>query len=302
MRSVDSLVSVGLPVRNGAERIAAAVESVLGQDHERLELVICDNASTDATEDVCRELAAKDSRIVYRRHPVNIGIMANFQSALHISTGCFFRWIGDDDHLARNCLSRCLDEFSTDQNLMMVTHQFEYVGPDGVPQTETYSGTDLRSDSPTVRLGEMLRLLNESHLLLDPEYGLFRREALQRITRRNMLNDDQIFATKAAVAGPWGHVPEVLGRRSFKFERPPVLARKLDVPMWQARFVNTLQCMELLRWLGKSDLDDRERRYARLAIAQFYLRRQRIVVGRRSRKLVKGIGDGSLLRQFSHQP
>ena len=286
MRCTDSLVSVGLPVRNGADRVAAAVKSVLTQDHEHLELVICDNASTDDTEEVCRALAAQDRRIVYRRHDENIGILNNFQSTLRFATGDFFRWMGDDDWLASECISRCLDVFAADEDLFMVTNQFEYVGPDGCAQTETYTGSGFRSPRPTARLDEILRLLNESHLLIDPEYGLFRREPLLRIDRRNILNDDQIFATKAALAGRWGHVPEVLARRSFKFERPPILARKLGVPMWQARFVNTLQCVEMLRWLGQSDLDAHERRCARIAVGRFYLKRQQIVISRRTRKLL----------------
>jgi glycosyltransferase involved in cell wall biosynthesis len=286
MRSTDSVVSVGLPVRNGADRIEAAVKSVLSQDHDNLELVICDNASTDDTEEVCRALAAQDSRIVYQRHVENIGILNNFQSTLRVATGNFFRWMGDDDWLARECISKCLDVFAADEDLIMVTNQFEYIDPDGRAQTETYIGSEFRSQRPTARLSEMLRLLNESHLLIDPEYGLFRREPLLRIDRRNILNDDQIFATRAAIAGRWGHVPEVLARRSFRFERPPILARKLGVPMWQARFMNTIQCVEMLRWLGKSDLDARELRRARIAVGRFYLRRQQIVISRRARKLL----------------
>ena len=81
------LVSVCLPVRNGAERLANVIESVLAQTHENLELVVCDNASTDATENVCRELAASDPRILYHRHPANIGLLNNFISAMRMSRG-----------------------------------------------------------------------------------------------------------------------------------------------------------------------------------------------------------------------
>ena len=39
-----------------------------------------------------------------------------------------------------------------------------------------------------------------------------------------------MFATKLALAGPWGHVPEVLARRNWKDEPASVLARTLDLP------------------------------------------------------------------------
>src|SRR5262245_55907722 len=97
MRQADTLVSVGLPVRNGAQTLRAVVSSVLTQDHELLELVICDNASTDGTEELCRELARGDKRIVYHRQPRNIGILNNFTYTMRLARGTFFRWLGDSD-------------------------------------------------------------------------------------------------------------------------------------------------------------------------------------------------------------
>jgi glycosyltransferase involved in cell wall biosynthesis len=47
------LISIGMPVFNGAESIAASIDSLLAQTVGDFELIICDNASTDATADVC---------------------------------------------------------------------------------------------------------------------------------------------------------------------------------------------------------------------------------------------------------
>jgi GT2 family glycosyltransferase len=286
MRYANTLVSIGLPVRNGADGIEHVVNSVLNQDHQNLELVICDNASTDDTEELCRGLAAQDSRIVYHRHPINVGLLNNFMSALRLATGTFYRWVGDDDWLDPRCVSRCLDTFAVDDRLLLVTCQTRYTDPDGITRTATYDGTALGSDDPVTRFAEMLRLLNESYLLIDPLYGVFRREPLMRIKRRNMLSEDQVFATKLALAGPWAHVPEVLAWRNWKHERLRSQARTHDVPSWQAHFATALQCREMLRWLDKCDLDEQQRRKARSAVAQMYMRRQRLVVARRSRKLL----------------
>ena len=142
------------------------------------------------------------------------------------------------------------------------------------------------SDDPVTRFIEMLRLLNESYLLIDPLYGLLRREPALQIERRNMLREDQVFATKLALAGPWEHVPEVLAIRNWKDEPASVIARQLDVPSWQAHFRTTLQCRETLRWLNQCGLDKQQRRRAQLAVARMYVRDERIVVARRSRKLL----------------
>jgi|SRR5882757_2304102 len=282
------LVSVGLPTYNGVERVEAVVRSVLGQDHADLELVISDNASTDGTEELCRSLAAEDPRIVYHRNPVNVGLLNNFIGAMRLGRGEFFRWVGDDDWLAPNCVSRGLDVFAEDPRLILVTSQVDYTGPDGHTATEPYAGTALRSDDPVVRLTEMLRLLNKSHLIIDPLYGMLRRDSVAGIDRRNMLREDEVFATKLALAGPWGHVPEVLAKRNWKHEVPSTLARRLDVPAWQAHFATTLQCREMLAWVrGCDGLSEDQRRRATLEVGKMYAKRQRIVATRRARKLVR---------------
>src|SRR5262249_37757317 len=135
---------------------------------------------------------------------------------------------------------------------------------------------------------EMLRLLNQSHLIIDPLYGMVRREPVIRIERRNMLREDEVFATKLALAGPWGHVPEVLAKRNWKHEVPSVLTRRLDVPRWQAHFPPALQWRELLLWVREcGGVTEHRRGGASREIGRMYARRQQIVATRRARKLVR---------------
>lgn len=286
MRSSGALVSVGLPVRNGADRIAKVVQSVLAQDYEHIELVICDNASTDHTEEVCRDLARTDSRVIYHRHPDNIGLTYNFVSAIQIATGTYFRWIGDDDWLAPDFVSRTLECFAEDDQRLLVTTRIEYTNPDGMTSTDhKYDGARMASPDPVERLSELMRVVNESYFVVDPLYALVRREPVAALPRRNMLREDEVFATKLALAGPWGHVPLILGGRQIKVERMPEVARRLEVPGWHAHMATTLECREILRWIGLSELTDSQKRKARAAVGQMYLRRQARTCVHRSRKL-----------------
>jgi glycosyltransferase involved in cell wall biosynthesis len=287
MVNPDTLVSIGLPVRNAGGRVAQVVESVLAQDHPDVELVISDNHSTDDTEDVCRELASRDERISYHRQPENIGLFNNFVRTIGLAHGTYFRWIGDDDRLAPTFVSRCLREFAEDPRLILVTTQLMYAGSDGDAQTARYDGTKLRSADPVERFTELLRLLNESHLLIDPLYGMVRRAPAAAIPRRNMLHEDQVFALKLALAGPWGHVPAVLAHRGWKHDRIKDIARRLGVPPWQSHFANTLQCREILRWLPQADLSRAQRSEAAAAVYRMYARRQARTVRHRSLKLLR---------------
>jgi glycosyltransferase involved in cell wall biosynthesis len=85
------LVSLGLPVYNGEDFVAAALESVAVQTLSDYQLIICDNASTDATEDICRRYAAGDTRIQYIRNPVNLGAGPNFNLTFKYATGRYFK-------------------------------------------------------------------------------------------------------------------------------------------------------------------------------------------------------------------
>ena len=290
MTPSDILVSVGLPVRNGADRIGEVVRSVLAQDYDQIELVICDNASTDSTEDVCRELVRTDSRIVYHRHPDNIGLLNNFISAIQIAKGAYFRWIGDDDWLAPDFVSRTLECFAEDERQLVVTTRIAYTSPNGdISSDNSYDGALMASLDPVERLTEMMRLLNESHLLIDPLYGLVRREPVAAIPRRNILREDEVFAAKLALAGPWGHVPLILGGRKTKVQRLSQVASGLGVPGWQAHMATTLQCQEILRWISQSELADNQKRQARAAVRRMYLRRQVRTYAHRGHKLGRGV-------------
>lgn len=91
------LVSIGLPVYNGARFLQEALDTLLGQTWRDLELIISDNSSTDATRDLCERAAAQDTRVRYIRQPDNIGPTRNFAFVLQEARGEFFMWAAHDD-------------------------------------------------------------------------------------------------------------------------------------------------------------------------------------------------------------
>jgi glycosyltransferase involved in cell wall biosynthesis len=287
MSNLEPLLSIGLPVRNAGPEVAGTIRSILGQTETDMELVISDNESTDDTEEVCRELARADSRIAYHRQPKNIGLLNNFIFVMNAARGRYFRWIGDDDRLEPDYASRCLAEFAADPRLVLVTTGISYTAEDGTVSTEPYESTALRSGDPAVRFAELMRLLNASHLMIDPMYGMMRRDVASALPRRNMLHEDEIFAGKLALAGPWGHVPDVLAHRHWNDDSVARLGQMLNIPRWQWRMRNALQARETVNWLNRADLTDDQRRRAVAAVRRMYLARQWKLVRRRSKKLVR---------------
>lgn len=82
---------------NGGEHLEEALRSVLSQDYPNLEMVVCDNASDDGTEALCRRIADEDNRVRYLRNDTNIGLMPNFRRSLEEARGRYFSWLAHDD-------------------------------------------------------------------------------------------------------------------------------------------------------------------------------------------------------------
>jgi glycosyltransferase involved in cell wall biosynthesis len=96
-RAQTQLVSIGLPVYNGATKVSAAIEGLLAQTYRNIELIISDNCSTDETQKICGEFAVRDKRIKYFRQAENIGAGRNFRFVLEQAQGKYFLWNAGDD-------------------------------------------------------------------------------------------------------------------------------------------------------------------------------------------------------------
>ena len=98
-------LSVVMPVYNETETIREIVAQVLAVPIEK-ELLIVDDASTDITEEVGTELALRDQRVEFWRHPVNCGHIATYNEALAWVTGDYCMILSADDVLTSRSLLR----------------------------------------------------------------------------------------------------------------------------------------------------------------------------------------------------
>ena len=97
-----------MPVFNASEYLRESIDAVLSQTFTDFELVISDNASTDETESICREYAARDARIRYLRQQRNIGALRNFEFVLKEARAPHFMWVAADDLPSPNWIEHLL--------------------------------------------------------------------------------------------------------------------------------------------------------------------------------------------------
>jgi glycosyltransferase involved in cell wall biosynthesis len=115
----EALVSILMPAHNAEKFIAAAIESVLHQDHSNWELLILDDASADSTSTIIQSF--EDDRIKLYRHKKNLGYLLSCNELFEKAEGDFITFLDADDTCKPNRISSCLSPFESDSELDFLT-------------------------------------------------------------------------------------------------------------------------------------------------------------------------------------
>ena len=165
-----------MPVYNGADTIRDAIEALLDQTCPDFELVVSDNASTDATESVVRELAERDSRIRYVRQPVNLGANGNYSYVARVARGEFLKWSAASDWCHPTFLERCLEALEAAPDAVLAAPRTMLFEQDRGEARPYAHDIEILGESPSERLRE----LDERLRLNNAFNGLIRLDALRR--------------------------------------------------------------------------------------------------------------------------
>ncbi len=214
--SHEPLVSVGVPTYNGARYLQETLDSLLAQDLEDFELIISDNGSTDATEEICREVAGRDARVRYERVAENRGAGWNYNNVLALAQGRLFKWAADDDLCQPTFLSRCV-ELLDDERAVLAWPQTLLIDETGAA-LRPLDDDDLegRESDPILRLHHLLRNRMEWH----PVFGVIRTPVLRQ-TRGigSFVSADVALLAELSLRGQFHQVPERLFHRRYHEKR-----------------------------------------------------------------------------------
>jgi glycosyltransferase involved in cell wall biosynthesis len=221
------LVSIGFPVYNGERYMAGALDSLLAQELEDFELIICDNASEDATGEIARQYAARDARVRYHRNDRNLGLARNFNRVFELSSGRYFAWAAHDDLHAKEWLRVCAGVLESDPEAVLCATGVAIMDEDGRVFSEWRPAVGLRSPDPHIRLHRLMWRLAETH----PLFALMRADALRK-TRlmRSFVASDRVLLAELALAGPMQELPEVLHSYRAPRLRPKALGPPPKAP------------------------------------------------------------------------
>ncbi|MBM7635974.1 glycosyltransferase [Streptococcus saliviloxodontae] len=99
MEMNEELISIVVPVYNVSDYLKRCVESLMQQTYTNIEIILVNDGSTDASGEMCDELAASDSRITVV-HQENGGLSAARNSGLRVAQGDYLMYVDSDDYIA----------------------------------------------------------------------------------------------------------------------------------------------------------------------------------------------------------
>lgn len=102
--SASPLVSIVLPVYNGAEHLRKAVDSVLGQTYANFELIAVDDCSTDNTREILDLYAERDDRVKVISNETNLKLPRTLNVGFAVARGKYLTWTSDDNMYRRNAI------------------------------------------------------------------------------------------------------------------------------------------------------------------------------------------------------
>lgn len=135
---MNDKVTILIPTRDRKEYLKYAIRSCLNSTYPDLEVIVCDNSSTDPVYELVSSF--QDSRLKYVKSPRFLSMVANWELALAQVEDGFVSILGDDDAFLPDGISRAM-QLLRDTNLTAVSWRqsfYRWPGNDFVKIPELY--------------------------------------------------------------------------------------------------------------------------------------------------------------------
>ncbi|WP_298824553.1 glycosyltransferase family 2 protein [uncultured Piscinibacter sp.] len=201
------LVTVGIPIYNGAKHLEKTAESLLAQTLGDFELLIADNASTDRTPEICAALAHRDPRVRIIRHATNIGAPRNWNCLVHEARGRYFKWASANDRCSPLLLERCVQALEADPGAVLSYGHTQLTDENDQP-IEVYAGDiDVRMERPSERFAIVCQRMNLNNAMC----GVVRTDVLRKTGLDRLYpSGDMALTSELALHGRILLLPDVL--------------------------------------------------------------------------------------------
>ena len=120
-------ISVIVPIYNVSAYLCQCVDSILGQNHTKLEIILVDDGSTDSCPQICDEYKRKDSRIKVI-HKKNGGLVSARKAGLQAATGQYIGYVDGDDWIEPDMYEQMYQKMLEQQVDIVMCGRYEDTG------------------------------------------------------------------------------------------------------------------------------------------------------------------------------
>lgn len=124
-------IGIGLPVYQNEKFLAATLDSILAQTYTNFIVYLAEDRSEDGTAAICREYAAKDSRIHYVQNEQNLGEVGNHQHVLDLADTEYFMFARGHELLPANLFADCIEILEHDSEVVLAFAKTVWIDEQG---------------------------------------------------------------------------------------------------------------------------------------------------------------------------
>ncbi|MCL4695063.1 MAG: glycosyltransferase family 2 protein [Candidatus Hydrogenedentes bacterium] len=202
-------VTIGIPAYRNARTIRATIDSVLAQSYGDFKVVISDDVSPDGTAEICRSIAATDSRITFVQQPQNLNY-GNFRYLVNTADTEYFMWLAGDDTIAPDYVKENLRILEARKDVVLSVSKCLFVS--GERHIGLATGTyPLMGPTNDNVLRYMFRPCDNTRM-----YGIFRTEVLSKsFPKKDFFGYDFVVSLISLLYGKHYEIPHIMMRRDY---------------------------------------------------------------------------------------
>lgn len=124
------LLSICIPTYNGETVLPETLDSILGQILDGVEVIVCDDGSSDRTLEIAQRYQASHHQVKVFQNPCNLGMDRNFAQSVQHSTGKYVWFSGQDDIFEHGAIAKVFQLLNQHHDLGMIYLNYRFVSGD----------------------------------------------------------------------------------------------------------------------------------------------------------------------------
>ncbi len=199
---MTSIISIGVPVYNEEKFIEQTLQSLTSQTFQPIEIIICDNASTDNTPEIIKNYIKDRPDIKYFREEANKGSLHNYIKAFQLSDSKYFMWAGGHDLWSKNLIEEAVNTLESHPEAAIAFASTVWIDEKNKPAPRQSGWCDTRGMHPVERF--LVTIWGNVH----PVLGVMRSEYLKTAPFVNVAGTDLILLCDLSLKGNFLHIPD----------------------------------------------------------------------------------------------